>query len=241
VKKINNKRELQAKKHSRGLRMKELTLSTGLPKSAILHYLAQGLLPEPLKTSPNMAYYDSVCIERIKFIKEMQARYSFPLSRIKLLLSLKDQGKDITPLVELNEIIFGSNDRSFLDETQFSLATSLHPKQIEELIREGLLLPFEKGIFDQYDVTIGKIYAQGFRQGVNVSDLIFYVKAAREIIDSEMRLRQRLTKDLPDNQDAELTGKLVQAARAVRNYVIDRVFQQRIASARNLKDEGLVS
>lgn len=47
-----------------GLRMKELMEATGLPKSTILFYLEQGLLPKPVKTSRNMAYYPPECMER---------------------------------------------------------------------------------------------------------------------------------------------------------------------------------
>ena len=98
------------------LRMKDLMAATGLPKSAILHYLAQGLLPEPEKTGPNMAYYDPSCIERIKFIKDMQAKYSFPLSKIKMFLDSKDQGKEIAHLVDLSRVIFAGDDTPSMDE-----------------------------------------------------------------------------------------------------------------------------
>ena len=50
-------------------RMNELVEGTGVPKSTILHYLHQGLLPEPIKTIPNMASYDPECINRIRFIQ----------------------------------------------------------------------------------------------------------------------------------------------------------------------------
>ena len=39
----------------KGLRMKQLMEATGLPKSTLLYYVEQGLLPPPVKTSPNMA------------------------------------------------------------------------------------------------------------------------------------------------------------------------------------------
>ena len=81
--------------------MRDLTEATGLPKSAILHYVAQGLLPAPEKTSRNMAYYDPACIERIQFIKSVQERYAFPLGKIRSLLSARDEGKNMEPLIEL--------------------------------------------------------------------------------------------------------------------------------------------
>jgi DNA-binding transcriptional MerR regulator len=224
-----------------GLRMKELAEAAGLPKSAILHYVAQGLLPEPVRTGPNMAYYDPTCIERIKYIKTIQSRYAFPLGKIKMILARKDEGKDALPLIELSETIFGSTDGTLLGEAAFRDATGLSSKQIKALTESGLLLPLEKGRYNEQDVAIGGIYARGLALGVTVSDMAFYAVAAKRIVDEEMRLRARVTAHLPEDQDAGLTQGLVQAARATRNYVIDRTFQRRIAAAGHLKDEGLLS
>ena len=224
-----------------GLRMKELAEATGLPKSAILHYVAQGLLPEPIRTGRNMAYYDPACIERIKYIKSIQSRYAFPLGKIKLILARQDQGKDSVPLIELSETIFGSADGTPLNEAAFRDATGLSSKQIQALSERGLLLPLEKGRYSEQDVAIGGIFARGLALGITVADMAFYAVAAKQIVDEEMRLRARLTAHLPEDQDAGLTQGLVQAARAIRNYVIDRTFQRRIAASGHLKDERLLS
>lgn len=221
--------------------MKELTGATGLPKSAILHYVSQGLLPEPVKTSPNMAYYDPACIERVDFIKAMQSSYSFPLSKIKMLLSYRDQGKDVAPLIELSGTIFGDVDGPTLNEAEFCRAAGLTHGQITELIENGLLLPLEKNNFNKQDLTICGIYGRSFAMGAKVADLAFYAEAANMIVDKEMQMRRRLTAHLPEAQDAELTMRLVLGARAVRNYVIDRTFQQRVASSKNLKDPSVLS
>lgn len=220
--------------------MKELAEATGLPKSAILHYVAQGLLPEPVRTGPNMAYYDPACIERIKYIKTIQSRYAFPLGKIKMILARKDEGKDALPLIELSETIFGSAEGTPLEEVAFRDATGLSSNHIMALIESGLLLPLEEGRYNEQDVEIGMIFAQGLALGVTVSDMVFYADAARQIVDEEMRLRARVTAHLPEDQDAGLTQRLVQAARATRNYVIDRTFQRRIAAAGHLKDGGLL-
>lgn len=237
------KRNSRKKKDSPypGLRMKELAEATGLPKSAILHYVAQGLLPEPIRTGPNMAYYNPACIERIRFIRTIQSKYAFPLSKIKLLLARKDEGIDVAPLLELNETVFTSGKGPGLDKGAFCDAAGLTPGQVKALMDNGLLLPLKKGCFNEQDVTIGRIYAQGLALGIKVSDMTFYAVTAKQIVDEEMRLRRRFTVHLPDDQDAGITQKLVHAARATRNYVIDRTFQKRIAAAGNLKDEGLLS
>jgi len=94
--------------------------------------------------------------------------------------------------------------------------------------RNGLLLPLEEGQYNEQDVAIGRSYAQGLALGIAASDMAFYAVAAKQIVDEEMRLRARFTAHLPEDQDAGLTQRLVQSARATRNYVIDRTFQRRL-------------
>jgi len=241
IKAKNNMKVSRNDAKPEGLRMKELCAATGIPKSAILHYVAQGLLPEPVRTGPNMAYYDPACIERIEFIRDMQEKYAFPLRKIKMLLSHRERGMDVTPLVELSATIFGDADALTLNETEFCRATGLTFREVRKLINKGLLVPLEKGIFNQQDVEVCGMYAKCYALGAGAADLVFYAEAAKMIVDMEMRLRSKLTAHLPEEQDAEVTRRLVLGARVVRNYVIERTFQQRAAASTDLKDEILLS
>ncbi len=220
-----------------GLRMKELTEATGLPKSTILHYVAQGLLPAPVKSSRNMAFYDPACIERAKYVKAVQSTYSFPLERIKRLLSLRDEGKETDSLMELHTTVFGAPVGPALDEEAFRSATGLTSPQLSALLEAHLLMPLEKGSFRQDDVDAGTTFAASFALGLGPSDLAFYTVIANELVDREMGLRRRLTGHLPDDQDARVTTQLTRGARTLRHYVIDRVFQHRVAAAKTLKEE----
>ena len=103
-----------------GLRMKDLVAATGVPKSTILYYVNQGLLPEPTKTSQNMAYYDSQCISRIRYIQNLQRRHRLSLSEIRQMMETRGQETDFSIYVELNDIIFGpSRADGLLDEAGF--------------------------------------------------------------------------------------------------------------------------
>src|SRR6266487_2199773 len=68
------------------LRMGELARASGVSAATIKHYLREGLLPEPVKTSRNMAYYPAEFVERIKMIKQLQEERYMPLRVIKDLL-----------------------------------------------------------------------------------------------------------------------------------------------------------
>ena len=46
------------------LKMSELVEASGVPAATIKHYLREGLLPEPIKTSRNMAWYRPETVER---------------------------------------------------------------------------------------------------------------------------------------------------------------------------------
>jgi hypothetical protein len=63
-----------------------------------------------------------------------------------------------------------------------------------------------------------------------------YVALCEKIVGQEMAIRRRLTHHLPYDEDAALTIELVKSARMMRAYLIDRLFQRRVAAMKDLKD-----
>jgi DNA-binding transcriptional MerR regulator len=228
------------KSQAPGLRMNELMALSGLSRSTILYYLAEGLLPAPLKTSRNMAYYAVECVERLNLIKALQSRQRLPLEKIRHLLRLRDQGQEIAPFVELMQVIFGLDEQAgpLLSPRELARQAGLSQAQVAELVEARLLLPLGPGGFDQQDLAMAKVYAGGLALGLTAEDMAFYPRLGAEIVKREMRLRRRVTAPLTDQQNAATTLRLVQAARATRGYVIDRLFQREIASRQSLSDPG---
>src|SRR5690349_11544156 len=68
------------------LRMRDLVRATGLPRETIHFYLAQGLLPKPVKTGRNTAVYGPEHLERLQRIKDLQEKHFLPLRAIKAVL-----------------------------------------------------------------------------------------------------------------------------------------------------------
>lgn len=224
-----------------GLRMNQLMAATGLPKSTLLFYVEQGLLPPPVKTSPNMAYYDESCVELTQLIKRMQNQHRLPLGKIRVILEAQAQGQDPEALIALGQEVFGREQGPILNKQEFLRQSGLGRKALEAFQEAGLLLPLEPGRFDQQDLAMGRLLAGALGRGVGPEDLAFYHRLGSKIVDEEMALRSRITKELPPTADAEITLALTQAARATRGYVIDRLFQHRVAGARHLKDEEMLS
>jgi len=71
------------------LKVSQVARATGVSTSAINYYVRIGLLPPPLKTYRNMAYYDPSYIQMINYIKRLQTQKHLPLNRIKEIMEGK--------------------------------------------------------------------------------------------------------------------------------------------------------
>jgi DNA-binding transcriptional MerR regulator len=68
-------------------KISEIAERSDVPVATVRHYLREGLLPEPVKTSRNMAYYPPEFVDRIKLIKQLQEERFMPLKVIRELLA----------------------------------------------------------------------------------------------------------------------------------------------------------
>ncbi len=166
---------------TRMLKMKELADATGVAKSTILLYVNKGLLPLPVKTSPNMAYYDPLCVDRIAFIKKVQSTHRLPLAAIKGLLREMDKGRDVTPLLELQSMVFGSSAEK-MNAYAFADASGLTELQLKELCGFGLIMPVEPDLFDEQDLELARQLKSCLDRGMVAEDLSFYPEFAKKIV-----------------------------------------------------------
>src|SRR5919202_2473848 len=106
------------------LRISELSERSGVPVATIHHYLREGLLPEPVKTSRNMAYYPPEFVGRIRLIKKLQEERYMPLRVIRELLERDDGEPDrLRAMIELEDRILdralaGERERVAPDEVE---------------------------------------------------------------------------------------------------------------------------
>lgn len=220
-----------------GLKMQELTETTGTAKSTILYYLSLGLIPEPVKTSRNMSWYAPECIDRIRFIQTMKTQHRLSLAEIKDLLDELGDGDPLNTHLKLSESVFGrSAEKEVIDARSFRDITGLSSEQLTELLDKRLLIPGDENSFDPDDIAMGKALAQGLSWGYRADDFIFYVEAGEQIVKQELGLREKITTELSLEEDAQMTLKMIESARISRIYIIDRIFRQRISRMKGLKE-----
>jgi DNA-binding transcriptional MerR regulator len=193
------------------LKMKELAEASGVSAGTIKHYLREGLLPEPVKTSRNMAYYPPEFVERIKLIKQLQEERFMPLKVIKSMLD--EDPERARALVELEDRILERALAS--DQTRVSAAELRRrydiPQEVLDRLRElEVLSPNSRG-YGARDVeiveAIGRFRAGGYdeRIGFTVYDTLRYKHALEELVKEEVQvLMDRLAGELDPDRAAEL-------------------------------------
>ena len=193
------------------LRMGELAEASGVPAPTIKHYLREGLLPEPVKTSRNMAYYPPEFVDRIRLIKQLQEERFMPLRAIK---SVLDEDPDrARALVELEDRIL---ERALAGErTRTSAAEARErygvPKDVLDRLEElEILSPNSRG-YTPSDVkiieAISRFRAGGYEEaiGFTVYDTLRYKRAMEELVREEVEvLMDRVAGKMPPQRAIEL-------------------------------------
>ncbi|MCE3265961.1 MAG: MerR family transcriptional regulator [Solirubrobacterales bacterium] len=193
------------------LRMGELAEASGVSAATIKHYLREGLLPEPVKTSRNMAYYPAEFVDRIRLIKQLQEERYMPLKVIKDLL---DEDPDrARALIELGDRLLA---RVREGEEQRITSAEVHhryeiPQEVLDRLAEiGVLSPDQEG-YSPTDVriigAIARFRAGGYDEqiGFTVYDTLRYKHVMGDLVKEEVDvLMERLAGEVPPERAIEL-------------------------------------
>jgi DNA-binding transcriptional MerR regulator len=189
------------------LRMRELAEASGVPAPTIKHYLRLGLLPEPVKTSRNMAYYPPSSVDRIKLIKRLQQERFLPLKQIKHVLD--EDPERANAMLELGDQIL---DRALAGERSRTSASEVRerygvPKEVLDRLAElEVLTPNSRG-YSPSDVTIieaiSRFRAGGYDEqiGFTVYDTLRYKTALEALVRQEVDVvMERLAGEVPTDR-----------------------------------------
>jgi DNA-binding transcriptional MerR regulator len=193
------------------LKMSELAEASGVSAGTIKHYLREGLLPEPVRTSRNMAYYPADFVERVRMIKRLQEQRFMPLKVIRRML--RDDPDRMRALVELEDRML---ENAVAGEQSRISAAELHrrydiPREVVGRLAElGVLEPNSRG-YSPSDVkvveAICRFRAGGYdeRIGFTVYDTLRYKSALEGLVKEEVEvLMQRLAGEMDADRAVEL-------------------------------------
>ncbi|MDQ3759336.1 MAG: MerR family transcriptional regulator [Actinomycetota bacterium] len=168
------------------LKISELAERADVPVATVRHYLREGLLPDPVKTSKNMAYYPPEFVERIRLIKRLQEERFMPLRVIRDALLAER-----TPKAEMLE-------RFEVPERALARLTEL-----------GVLSPDESG-YSQADVriveAIARFRAEGWNEtsGFGARDVARLKEGLAPVVADELELMVERFSAIDPERAAEL-------------------------------------
>lgn len=193
------------------LKMSELVEASGVPGATIKHYLREGLLPDPVKTSRNMAYYRPETIDRIQVIKRLQEERFMPLKAIRTVLT-EDPGQ-ARALLDVEDRIIEralAKEKTRTSAAQVRQAYGVPGEALDRLAEIGILTPNSKG-YSPSDVTIieaiSRFRAGGYDEqvGFTVYDTLRYKRALESLVKEEVDvLMDRLQGEMPPDRAVEL-------------------------------------
>jgi DNA-binding transcriptional MerR regulator len=223
------------------LKMRELADASGVSAGTIKHYLREGLLPEPVKTSRNMAYYPPDFVDRIRLIKQLQEERFMPLKLIKSVL--EEDPDRARALVELEDRIL---ERAVAGESARTSAAELRrrcevPQEVLDRLAELELISANSRGYGPRDVeiveAISRFRAGGYdeRIGFTVYDTLRYKRALEELVKEEVEV---LMERLAGEVDADRAVELIEAGAEPLRDLIGALHQKllveelRLTSAR---------
>jgi DNA-binding transcriptional MerR regulator len=187
-----------------GIKIGELVKRTGVTRATVHHYVREGLLPEPKKTSRNMALYDPSCVDRVLLIKGLQAQTRRSLAEVKGLLEDATGNEGIGRLQDLleNEAMRAQvsplnpeKSRSPLTLKQLCDRSGFGRTDIEEFCEHDLIVPTGTGRnrrFGPLDVAVVDALAglreAGFDEthGFRPAHAAIYLHAMRDLLHTEI-------------------------------------------------------
>lgn len=179
------------------VKMSKLARMSGVPAATIKHYVKEGLLPEPQRTSRNMAYYSVALVPRIRAIKELQSTRYLPLKVIKDVLD-----EAAATGITLGQAVEAVLRRQAGDEfrTRQELLEAGVPKgQLEFFESVGLVEQVEqdgeKG-FTGDDLSLLRVLGSARRAGITPEMLPYtilqpYMNAVRDLAELELELFEK--------------------------------------------------
>jgi DNA-binding transcriptional MerR regulator len=174
------------------LKMSQLAERSGVSSGTIKHYLREGLLPEPVRTSRNMAYYPPEFVDRIRRIKQLQEERFMPLSAIKRVIDRAAEG-----------------DRARVSAAELRRRYDIPREVLDRLVELEVLTPSGRG-YAPSDVkiveAIARFRAGGYdeRIGFTVYDTLRYKRALEDLVEEEVQVLTERLGDMETERAVEL-------------------------------------
>ena len=222
------------------LKMSELAEQSGVSAGTIKHYLREGLLPEPVRTSRNMAYYPPAFVERIRLIKRLQEDRFMPLRLIRGVID--EDPERAHALIELEDRIIeraaAAQERGRVSRAEVRRRYEVPENVLERLEGLKILSPNSRG-YDADEVkiieAISRFRAGGYdeRIGFTVYDAVRYREALQPLVEEEVGvLLERLVGEVDVDRAEEIIAAGTEPLRELVGAIHSKLLLDELRRAR---------
>ena len=192
-------------------KISELVSKTNVPKSTILYYIKEGLLPEAHKIKSNVHRYSDEHIERIKYIGYMKEHFGSSNEQLKDILqnrnrSFSTSSSMITPL--MNTLSAIPSDAKHYSKKEFIEVFDVDEALLERLLDDEILMPINENDFTEKEASIIQLIADYNKVGIEYEILKLYVFHAKALSLLEHRMQTQLC-DIRNDENFSTLWKIV--------------------------------
>ena len=205
-------------------KMSDLVAKTNIPKSTILYYIKEGLLPEAKKIKQNVHKYNEEHIELIKYIKYMQESMGSSIEDIKLALKRKNDSfsGSYTMLAPLMNTLSGDSGLQNYSRDEFIEHFDISAELLDKLLDDEVVIPVNRNVFTKKDATIVTLVEYFLDVGVDYGILRKYVSHAKALADLEKEMQINLC-DVKNEQNFTTLWKIMfETLFNAKEYIFNR-------------------
>lgn len=219
-------------------KISELVAKTDVPKSTILYYIREGLLPEAKKLKSNVHRYSDEHLELIEYIKYMKNEMGSSNEQIRTALKHKDEtlsssAARLAPLMHSLSAI--PNNAKHYTKAQFIDFYDINTRLLEQLLEDGILLPLSCDDYTDKEFSIIRLIENFKEVGIDYELIKAYVYHAKELAGLEYQIKDRFCDIRDDENQTTLWKIMFETLFNAKEYIFSRYTYKRFF--RGIKDE----
>ena len=220
------------------LKISELVAMSDTPKSTILYYIKEGLLPQAKKLKSNVHKYSEEHLELIKYIKYVKEELGSTNEQIKL--SLEQKNNSFSSSYAMLEPLMNTLADIPVNAIHYAKDAFIECFDIDEnllfkLLEDDILMPISSNDYTQKEASVIGLVENFIEVGVEYEIIKEYVKHARQLSRLEHQMQKQLCKVRDEENFSTLWKIMFETLFNTKQYIFNRSTYQVLHTA--LKDE----
>lgn len=223
-------------------KMSELVAKTDVPKSTILYYIREGLLPQAKKIKSNVHRYSDEHIELIKYIQYMQKQLGRSIEQIRY--SIQNRNKSFSSSFQMLEPLMNTLSGlpscvEYFTKEQFIKKFDLDKDLVEKLLKDSILVPTSSDSFTEKEFSIVELVMNYQKVGVSYEILKSYALHANKLSKLDHLIKLQLCKARTDENFSSVWNIMFETFFNAKEYIFKRHTYKLLLN--DLKNEVLES